>query len=109
MTLYIESGKLAVGALSGLPVDRPVDRQRSKIRPLEPPVDRPVDPEIPRAELSAAVDRPVDRTTVLLDMHKSVHVGRPWVDRPLVRSTARSTELACQPIPGLENWFKNLF
>ena len=26
--------------LSGLAVDRPVDRQRSRIRPLEPPVDR---------------------------------------------------------------------
>ena len=39
---FIGSEKLAVGVLSGLSVDRPVDRQRSKIRPLEPPVDRPV-------------------------------------------------------------------
>ena len=49
---FIESGKLAVGVLSDLSVDHPVDRQRSRIRPLEPPVD----PKEQRALLSVPVD-----------------------------------------------------
>ena len=53
---FIGCQKLAVGVLSDLSVDRPVDRQRSRIRPLEPPVDRPVDPKEQRALLSVPVD-----------------------------------------------------
>ena len=49
---FIGCQKLAVGVLS----DLSVDRQRSRIRPLEPPVDRPVDRKEQRALLSVPVD-----------------------------------------------------
>jgi len=107
--------------LSGLAVDR----QRSKIRPLEPPVDR----KEQRALLSVSVDRPIDRpdTREHCSLVRSTgplscqtctalctSVDRA-VDRPLVWSTVRSTDLACQPVLGqhlgeklLENILLNL-
>ena len=80
-------------------VDRPVDRQRSKIRPLEPPVDRAVDRNKQRALLSVPVDRPVDRPTVSARRAQAVHVGRPFgrlatgsVDRAVDRQSLSGTE-----------------
>ena len=63
--------------LSGLPVDHPVDRQRSKIRPLEPPVERRVDPKEQRALLSVPVDWVGRPAICQVKACTSVHVGRP--------------------------------
>ena len=62
--LYRPNQKLAVRLIcqSDRPsVDRPVDRQQSKIRPLEQTVDRPADRNKQRALLSGPVGRPADR------------------------------------------------
>ena len=67
-------------------VDRSVDRQRSKIRPLEPPVDRLVDPNKQRALLSDRSTGPCASQTCT---RLCTSVDRS-VDRLLVRSTARS-------------------
>ena len=85
---FIGCQKLAVGICQNCRSTGPVDRQRSKIRPLESPVDRrvdraigaesktlcrstgPVGRDFQRVELSGAVDRPVGRPPV----HKGVHV-----------------------------------
>ena len=63
--------------LSDLSVDRPVDRQWSRIRPLEPPVDRPVDRKEQRALLSVPVDWVCRPAICQVKACTSVHVGRP--------------------------------
>ena len=71
--------------------------QRSDFDRWQLTVDRPVDRKEQRALLSDPVDRPVDRTTVLPDVHSSVHVGRPLgrsaigsVDRPGLSASSGS-------------------
>ena len=112
MTLYIESGKLAIGALSELPVD-PYGRPPTVRNPtVGATVDRPGRPSTWNREsilcrLTRAVDRDFQRASSLErstgtvgrpPVHKGVHVcARPvdrTVDPTLVRSTARSTEMA---------------
>ena len=83
----------AVGVLSGLSVDR----QRSKIRPLEPPVDRPVDRKEQRVLLSVPVDWVGRPAICQVKACTSVHVGRPsqstdFSPSRLDRSTSQPTK-----------------
>ena len=79
---FIGCQKLAVGVCQACRSTGPVDRQRSKIRPLEPPVDRLVDPKEQRALLSVSVD-PVGRPAIC-----QVKRARPCTS---VDSTGRPT------------------
>ena len=110
--IYSPFRKLAVSLIcqpDRLSVDRPVDRQRSKIRPLEQPGRPPgyrelgslvrSTAQIQRAKLSGPVDRP----TVPADVHSSVHIGRPPC-RPYPGSVDRTVD---RPGPSAQYWVRN--
>ena len=103
---FIGCQKLAVGFCQYCRSTGPVDRQRSKIRPLEPPVDRPGRPIIP---VSTALQRstgPVDRTTVLTTCTR-LCTSVDWVGRPdLAAVDPQSTDSACQTVSRSENRIK---
>ena len=116
--------------LIALPVDRPVDRQRSKIWPLSPPVDRPVDRARSREQLLSCrstarstrpkwtVDRPVDRPHPRVGWLQSVdrpnhlafaHVLCTSIDRSDRSTTGPVDRPGRPPEPGRANsGFKNL-
>ena len=86
-----------------LTVDRPVNRQRSKIWPLEQPDRPPGRP--PRYREQGSLFRSTGRSTGPVSARRAQNCARrstARVDRPLVRSTVRSTDLACQPQSGSE-------
>ena len=68
-------------------------------------VDRPVDPNKQRALLSDPVDRSVDRPMCQPDVHKAVHVGRPF-GRPATGSVDRTVDRPS--LSGTEQGQKNL-
>ena len=83
--LYRPNTKLAVGLFcqsDRTPVDRPVDRQRSKIRLLEQP-GRPAGRPKQTESTALRLGRPAWSTApVTPNVHRFVHVGRPApVDR----------------------------
>ena len=108
---FIGSEKLAVGVLS----DLSVDRQRSRIRPLEPSVDRPVDRKEQRALLLVTVDWVGRPAICQVKACTSVHVGRPsrstdFSPSRLGRSTSRLGRSTSRLAWSLQQkiWDKNL-
>ena len=114
MAQFIGLQKLAVGGLTELSVDRPVDRQRSEIRPLGQRSTGPVD-RASGTENNFSVCRPSGRPGFSREqklsggrpsrstgppVHKGVHVcarrSTDLVDRLQLRSTGRSTEARIQ-------------
>ena len=87
---FIGLEKLAVGALSGLSVDRPVDRPTVIFQTVVPSVDRSVDRgQDTESKSLCPVDRSIDRG---LSREQSSLDGRPG------RSTGHLPELACTSV-----------